>query len=40
MGLLNSKRIVINDYNQANPYPNAIAAIYRDEDSLNKILRI
>ena len=41
MGLLNSKRIVINDYNQANPYPNAIAYnIYRDEDSLDKILRI
>jgi hypothetical protein len=41
MGLLNSKRILINDFNQANPYPNAIAYnIYRDEDSLDKILNI
>ena len=41
MGLLNSKRILINDFNQANPYPNALAFnIYRDEDNLDKILNV
>ena len=41
MGLLNSKRILINDFNQANPYPNALAYnIYRNDDSLDKILNI
>jgi hypothetical protein len=35
MGLQNSKRIVINDYNASNPYPRAIAInIFRNSDTI------
>jgi hypothetical protein len=35
MGLLNCKRIVINDYNDANPYPRSVAInLMRDVDHL------
>ena len=38
-GLLNTKRILINDYNEANPYPRAIAVnIKRDSDTLGDYL--
>lgn len=34
-GLLNSKRIIINDYNNSNPYPRAVAVnLKRDADNL------
>jgi len=40
MGLNNSARIVVNDYNDANPYPRAIAYnIKRDHDNLKDIMR-
>lgn len=39
MGLLNSRRILINDFNTANPYPRAEAInIFRDEDELDRFL--
>lgn len=39
MGLQNSKRIVINDFNAANPYPRAIAInIARDSDTLESFI--
>ena len=39
MGLLNSRRILINDFNNANPYPRSEAInIYRDEDELDRFL--
>lgn len=38
-GLSNAKRILINDYNDANPYPRAIAInITRDQDNLRDFL--
>jgi hypothetical protein len=38
-GLKNVKRILINDYNHANPYPRAIAInIHRDSDTLGDFL--
>lgn len=38
-GLSNTKRILINDYNDANPYPRAIAInLKRDEDNLEDFL--
>lgn len=38
-GLQNSKRILINDYNEANPYPRAIAVnIYRNADNIDHFL--
>lgn len=38
-GLPNTKRILINDYNEANPYPRAIAVnIKRDNDNLKDYL--
>lgn len=38
-GLPNTKRILINDYNEANPYPRAIAVnIKRDHDTLEDYL--
>jgi choline kinase len=38
-GLQNSKRILINDYNNANPYPRATAInIHRDSDNLSDFL--
>ena len=38
-GLPNTKRILINDYNQANPYPRAIAInLRRDSDNLGDFL--
>lgn len=38
-GLPNTKRILINDYNEANPYPRAIAInIRRDSDNLKDFL--
>lgn len=38
-GLQNSKRILINDYNNANPYPRAEAInIHRDSDNLSDFL--
>lgn len=38
-GLPNTKRILINDYNEANPYPRAIAVnIKRDKDNLGDYL--
>jgi choline kinase len=40
MGLQNSKRIVINDYNSANPYPRAVAInISRNSDTLEDYIR-
>ena len=39
VGLQNSKRILINDYNNANPYPRAIAInLKRDSDNLSDFL--
>ena len=39
MGLLNSRRILINDFNTANPYPRSEAInIFRDEDELDRFL--
>ncbi len=39
MGLLNSKRILINDFNKSNPYPRAISInLFRDEDNLDNYL--
>ena len=39
VGLQNSKRILINDYNEANPYPRAIAVnIYRNHDNISDFL--
>ena len=39
MGLQNSKRIVINDFNSANPYPRAVAInIPRDSDTLENFI--
>ena len=39
MGLLNSRRILINDFNNANPFPRAEAInIFRDTDELNRFL--
>jgi hypothetical protein len=38
-GLPNAKRILINDYNEANPFPRAIAVnIKRDSDNLGDYL--
>ena len=38
-GLPNTKRILINDYNEANPFPRAIAVnIKRDTDNLKDYL--
>jgi len=38
-GLKNTKRILINDYNEANPYPRAIAVnIKRDSDNLSDFI--
>lgn len=38
-GLPNTKRILINDYNEANPYPRAIAVnIKRDQDTIGDYL--
>jgi len=38
-GLPNTKRILINDYNEANPYPRAVAVnIKRDQDNLRDFL--
>jgi hypothetical protein len=38
-GLKNVKRILINDYNKANPYPRAIAVnIPRDSDTIGDFL--
>ena len=38
-GLQNSKRILINDYNSANPYPRAEAInLKRDSDNLSDFL--
>lgn len=40
MGLQNSRRILINDYNSANPFPRAEAInIKRDSDNLNDYLK-
>ena len=39
MNLLNSKRILINDFNEANPYPKAVAInLYRNQDNLDKLV--
>ena len=39
MGLPNTKRILINDYNDANPHPRAIAInVRRDQDDLGDFL--
>lgn len=39
-GLQNARRIVINDYNEANPYPRAEAInLYRDTDNLKHFLK-
>ena len=39
MNLINCKRILINDFNNANPYPRAIAVnIPRDSDTLSYYL--
>jgi len=39
MGLQNCKRILINDFNEANPYPRAIAInIQRDSDTLESFI--
>lgn len=39
MGLQNSRRILINDFNNANPFPRAEAInIFRDTDELNRYL--
>jgi hypothetical protein len=39
MGLKNCKRILINDFNNANPYPRAISInIPRDSDTLESFL--
>ena len=39
IGLLNSKRILINDFNKSNPYPRALAInIHRDKDELGDYL--
>ena len=38
-GLPNTKRILINDYNAANPYPRAIAVnVKRDSDTLSELI--
>jgi histidinol phosphatase-like enzyme len=38
-GLRNSKRILINDYNEANPYPRAVAVnLKRDSDNLSDFI--
>jgi len=38
-GLQNSRRVLINDYNKANPYPRAEAInLYRDSDNLSDFL--
>ena len=38
-GLPNTKRILINDYNEANPFPRAIAInLKRDTDNLRDYL--
>jgi choline kinase len=38
-GLQNSKRILINDYNESNPYPRAVAInLYRNDDKLSDFL--
>ena len=40
-GILNTKRVLINDYNEANPYPRAVAInIKRDDDNLKDFLKI
>jgi hypothetical protein len=39
IGLQNSRRILINDFNKANPYPRAFAInIHRDKDELGDFL--
>jgi len=39
MGLLNSSRILINDFNSNNPHPRAKAInVYRDSDELNRFM--
>jgi hypothetical protein len=38
-GLPNTKRVLINDYNEANPYPRAVAInIKRNHDNLTDFL--
>ena len=38
-GLPNTKRVLINDYNEANPWPRAVAVnIKRDQDNLNDFI--
>ncbi len=38
-GLPNTKRILINDYNEANPWPRAVAVnIKRDQDNLRDFI--
>jgi hypothetical protein len=38
-GLLNGARILVNDYNDANPYPRATAInVRRDQDNLTDYL--
>jgi hypothetical protein len=39
MGLKNSTRVLINDFNEANPYPRAVAVnVHRDSDSLKYLI--
>jgi len=39
MGLYNSRRVLINDFNNANPYPRAVAInIQRDNDTIERFL--
>lgn len=41
MGVSNTKRVIINDYNEANPYPRAIAInLKRNNDNLTDFLKI
>jgi hypothetical protein len=38
-GLPNTKRVLINDYNDANPWPRAVAVnIKRDQDNLSDFI--
>ena len=40
MGLPHTKRYLINDFTQSNPYPSAISInISRDSDNLEKLLK-
>lgn len=39
MGIHNATRIIVNDYNNNNPYPRAVAVnVYRDSDELNRVM--